>query len=88
MVASGLVHRVEVAQERLAIHLMLAALIFSACLWVAGGLGPRARSIVHEGAAAAIGGGAHDPRAGLRADRSPAGSSPGCAPDLSTTLGR
>ena len=31
----------EVAQERLAIHLVLAALIFSACLWVAGGLGPR-----------------------------------------------
>lgn len=50
MVASGLVNRVEVAQERLAIHLILAALIFSACLWVAGGLGPRARSVVHEGA--------------------------------------
>ncbi|MEF3366009.1 COX15/CtaA family protein [Methylocystis sp. 9N] len=50
MVASGLVKRVEVAQERLAIHLILAALIFSACLWVAGGLGPRARSVVHEGA--------------------------------------
>lgn len=50
MVSSGLVHRVEVAQERLAIHLLLAALIFSACLWVAGGLGPRARSVIHEGA--------------------------------------
>ena len=50
MVASGLVHRTEVAQERLAIHLLIAALIFSACLWVAGGLGPRARSVVHEGA--------------------------------------
>lgn len=50
MVSSGLIHRTEVAQERLATHLLLAALIFSACLWVAGGLGPRARSIVHEGA--------------------------------------
>lgn len=50
MVSSGLVHRTEVAQERLAIHLLIAALIFSACLWVAGGLGPRTRSIVHDGA--------------------------------------
>lgn len=50
MVSSGLVHRTEVAQERLAAHLLIAALIFSACLWVAGGLGPRGRSIVHEGA--------------------------------------
>ncbi len=50
MVASGLVNRIEVAQERLAIHLLLAALIFSACLWVAGGLGPRAVSLVHDGA--------------------------------------
>lgn len=41
MVASGLAHRVEVAQERLATHLVLAGLIFAACLWVAGGLGPR-----------------------------------------------
>jgi cytochrome c oxidase assembly protein subunit 15 len=41
MVSSGLVGRVEVAQERLAIHLLLAAFIMSACLWVAGGLGPR-----------------------------------------------
>ncbi len=50
MVASGLVHRVEVAQERLAIHLIIAAAIFSACLWVAGGLGPQTRSIIHDGA--------------------------------------
>jgi cytochrome c oxidase assembly protein subunit 15 len=40
MVSSGLIHRVEVAQERLAIHLLLAAFIFSACLWVGAGLGP------------------------------------------------
>ncbi|MFY9832000.1 MAG: COX15/CtaA family protein [Methylocystis sp.] len=44
MVSSGLVGRVEVAQERLAIHLLLAAFIMSACLWVAGGLGPQAPS--------------------------------------------
>lgn len=49
MVASGLVHRVEVAQERLAIHLVLAAMIFSACLWVAGGLGPQRDIAVHSG---------------------------------------
>jgi cytochrome c oxidase assembly protein subunit 15 len=49
MVSSGLVHRVEVAQERLAIHLLLAAFIFSACLWVAGGLGPSASVVVERG---------------------------------------
>lgn len=49
MVASGLVNRVEVAQERLAIHLMLAAFIFSACLWVAGGLGPRTPLVLEHG---------------------------------------
>ena len=47
MVASGLVNRVEVAQERLATHLVLAALIFSACLWTAGGLGRQAPSEIH-----------------------------------------
>ncbi len=50
MVSSGLVNRVEVAQERLAIHLLLAALVFSACIWIAGGLGPSAPSaILHQG---------------------------------------
>jgi cytochrome c oxidase assembly protein subunit 15 len=39
MVKSGLVNRVEVAQERLTIHLLIASLIFASCLWVAGGLG-------------------------------------------------
>jgi heme a synthase len=48
MVSSGLVHRTEVAQERLAIHLLIAALIFSACLWVAGGLGSRRASSAHD----------------------------------------
>jgi cytochrome c oxidase assembly protein subunit 15 len=50
MVSSGLVHRTEVAQERLAIHLVIAALIFASCLWVAGGLGPRKPSFAHDGA--------------------------------------
>jgi heme a synthase len=49
MVSSGLVHRVEVAQERLALHLLLAAFIFSACLWVAAGLGPKAAVFVEHG---------------------------------------
>jgi cytochrome c oxidase assembly protein subunit 15 len=35
MVASGLVNRVDVAQERLAVHLLLACLIFAALLWTA-----------------------------------------------------
>lgn len=50
MVSSGLVHRTEVAQERLAVHLVIAALIFSSCLWVAGGLGPRRESSALDGA--------------------------------------
>lgn len=49
MVSSGLDKRVEVAQERLAIHLLLAALIFSACLWVAAGLGPRTQLVIAHG---------------------------------------
>jgi cytochrome c oxidase assembly protein subunit 15 len=48
MVSSGLIHRTEVAQERLAIHLLIAALIISACMWVAGGLGPQKSMSVHE----------------------------------------
>lgn len=48
MVSSGLVHRTEVAQERLAIHLVIAALIFASCLWVAGGLGRRKPSGAHD----------------------------------------
>ncbi|MGC1779454.1 MAG: COX15/CtaA family protein [Xanthobacteraceae bacterium] len=35
MVASGLVHRVEVSQYRLAMHLLLACLIYVAILWTA-----------------------------------------------------
>jgi heme a synthase len=44
MVASGLANRDEVAPERLAIHLLLAACIFSAALWIAGGLGPQSEA--------------------------------------------
>lgn len=50
MVASGLVNRVEVAQERLAIHLLLASVTFAALVWIATGLRPRRRG---EGASTA-----------------------------------
>jgi len=43
MVKSGLVHRVEVAQERLALHLLLASLTFTAVIWTATGLSPHYR---------------------------------------------
>jgi cytochrome c oxidase assembly protein subunit 15 len=43
MVKSGLVDRVEVAQQRLAIHLLLASLTFAALVWIASSLAPRAR---------------------------------------------
>ena len=43
MVASGLVGRVEVAPERLAIHLLLASLTFVAVIWLAVGLRPAVR---------------------------------------------
>ncbi len=51
MVSSGLSGRVEVAQERLAIHLLMAALIFSLCLWTASGLGKRGFSHIERGRA-------------------------------------
>ena len=41
MVASGLVDRVEVAPERLAIHLLLASLTLVALVWLAVGLAPK-----------------------------------------------
>jgi cytochrome c oxidase assembly protein subunit 15 len=46
MVSSGLVHRTEVAQERLAIHLLLACVTFAAILWTAEGLRPNFRDPV------------------------------------------
>ncbi len=42
MVKSGLTERVEVAQERLAIHLLLASLTFAALVWLAASLKDRA----------------------------------------------
>ncbi|MGH6817158.1 MAG: COX15/CtaA family protein, partial [Methylovirgula sp.] len=42
MVESGLVGRIEVAQQRLAIHLLLACLTLAALVWIAGSLAPRA----------------------------------------------
>ncbi len=41
MVTSGLVHRVEVAQQRLALHLLLASLTFAALVYLASSLAPR-----------------------------------------------
>jgi cytochrome c oxidase assembly protein subunit 15 len=41
MVASGLTERIEVAQERLAIHLVLAAVTFAALVWLAASLSRR-----------------------------------------------
>jgi heme a synthase len=49
MVKSGLSQRIDVAQERLAIHLLIASLIISACLWVAGGLGEPRPAHIHAG---------------------------------------
>jgi len=51
MVKSGLVNRVEVAQERLAIHLLIASLILASCIWVAGGLGKKLPSQIISGRA-------------------------------------
>ncbi|TAL80803.1 MAG: heme A synthase [Beijerinckiaceae bacterium] len=42
MVSSGLVHRVEVAQQRLAIHLTLASLTFAGLIYLASSLKPKA----------------------------------------------
>jgi cytochrome c oxidase assembly protein subunit 15 len=43
MVSSGLADRVEVAQDRLALHLLIAAATFAALIYAAVGLGPRRR---------------------------------------------
>jgi cytochrome c oxidase assembly protein subunit 15 len=44
MVSSGLVDRVEVAQQRLAIHLLIAAATFATLIYAAVGLGPPRRA--------------------------------------------
>lgn len=46
MVASGLAHRVEVSQYRLATHLLLACLIYVALVWTARGLDERSSAPV------------------------------------------
>ena len=51
MVASGLDKRVEVAQERLAIHLLLASLTIAALVWIATGLRAPRRSEAASGVA-------------------------------------
>ncbi|MGV8939211.1 MAG: COX15/CtaA family protein [Allorhizobium sp.] len=40
MVSSGLAERVDVSQYRLATHLVIACLIFAACVWIMRGLSP------------------------------------------------
>jgi cytochrome c oxidase assembly protein subunit 15 len=45
MVASGLVGRVDVAQERLAIHLSMASLILVGLVWTARGIEPKPSSV-------------------------------------------
>ena len=52
MVKSGLVGRVEVAQQRLAIHLLLASLTFAAIVWIASSLAPRTAENPRLGSAA------------------------------------
>jgi heme a synthase len=49
MVTSGLSERTEVAQERLALHLLIAAATFGALVYAAVGLGQRARAPVPRG---------------------------------------
>ncbi|MDB5594662.1 MAG: ctaA [Hyphomicrobiales bacterium] len=46
MVKSGLTGRVEVAQERLAIHLVLASITLTALVWLAVGLKPKAADVL------------------------------------------
>ncbi len=49
MVSSGLSERTEVAQERLALHLMIAAATFAALIYAGVGLGERSRDSVPRG---------------------------------------
>ncbi|HVP98750.1 MAG TPA: COX15/CtaA family protein, partial [Roseiarcus sp.] len=53
MVSSGLSDRIEVAQERLAIHLLIAAGVFGTAIYAAAGLSRRAREIPPRGFAIA-----------------------------------
>ena len=53
MVSSGLADRIEVAQDRLALHLLIAAATFAALIYAATGLAPRERENVGPGFAGA-----------------------------------
>ena len=55
MVKSGLVGRIEVAQERLAIHLLLACVTMAAIVWIAVGLRPASDPVAEHAAAPARG---------------------------------
>jgi cytochrome c oxidase assembly protein subunit 15 len=52
MVSSGLANRIEVAQDRLALHLLIAAATFAALIYAAIGLGPPRRARASSGFAA------------------------------------
>ena len=56
MVSSGLAHRTEVAQDRLALHLLIAAATFGALIYAATGLAVSPRERASAGYAAASGG--------------------------------
>jgi heme a synthase len=49
MVSSGLANRIEVAQDRLALHLLIAAATFATLIYAAVGLGPRRRAMAGSG---------------------------------------
>lgn len=51
MVSSGLVDRTDVSQYRLATHLIIACLIFSACIWIMRGLTPHSSDPAPKGGA-------------------------------------
>ncbi|MGD0640661.1 MAG: COX15/CtaA family protein [Roseiarcus sp.] len=55
MVSSGLAERIEVAQERLALHLLIGAATFGALIYAAVGLGERPRESASAGFVAAAG---------------------------------
>ena len=86
MVSSGLSERTEVAQQRLALHLMIAAATFGALIYAAAGLGERPRPDA-TAAAASSSPAACSPRL-CSASSASALSSPACGPASSTTPGR
>ncbi len=87
MVSSGLAHRVEVAQQRLAIHLLLASVTFAAVIWTAAGLVPNYRDSLAPARAACV---SRPTRSCFSCWRKSAlaPSSPACAPASFTIPGR